>query len=143
MDRGALLVALGIDADASYEEAQAAYRRLAALTHPDLGGDPVAFAAAATAWRALAPMLPRRPRTPVVAPPVLAPVEPGAAPAPSRPAAVAPTPDPLRRRACASYAATASMPDGALPLTARRRRPAPRPTPAGPFADLLAALLAA
>jgi DnaJ-class molecular chaperone len=45
---------LGVRPGASQEEIRAAWRRVAKATHPDNGGDPDAFAAAAEAYERLA-----------------------------------------------------------------------------------------
>lgn len=53
---------LGLPLDATRDEAQRAFRRLAKQTHPDAGGDPVYFRAVASAWAELAPVLPHQRR---------------------------------------------------------------------------------
>jgi hypothetical protein len=57
---------LGLPFDATRDEAQRAFRRLAKQTHPDAGGDAAAFRAVASAWAELGPALPtgRRPVPP-------------------------------------------------------------------------------
>ena len=55
---------LGLTFDATRDEAQRAFRRLARQTHPDAGGDAAAFRAVAGAWATLAPLLPAEPRPP-------------------------------------------------------------------------------
>jgi len=67
MDRDSLAV-LGLPLDATRAEAQRAFRCLAKQTHPDAGGDPVAFRAVAAAWAELGGVLPDRPRPPARAP---------------------------------------------------------------------------
>jgi DnaJ domain len=49
------ILGLGADADLTDDDVRSAWRRVAAATHPDRadGGDPAAFAAAATAYTAL------------------------------------------------------------------------------------------
>lgn len=59
---------LGLPLDATRDEAQRAFRRLAKQTHPDAGGDPAYFRAVASAWAELAPALPHRPRRPAPSP---------------------------------------------------------------------------
>jgi hypothetical protein len=148
MDRGACFAALGIDEDASYDEAHDAFRRLACATHPDLGGDALRFAAVHAAWRTLSPTLVRRPRpVATTAPAPLHQATAASAPAPTvAPAAPTTTPaaDPFVRRAQASYASSASLPR-TRPLATRRHRPVARPVaPVDPaFADLLSAALSA
>jgi hypothetical protein len=148
MDRGACFAALGIAADASYDEAHDAFRHLACATHPDLGGDATRFAAVHAAWRTLSPTLVRRPRPAAPAPDPVVPAP--AAPAPVASAASAPATssaaDPFVRRARASYTASATLPP-TRPLARRAavRRTAPRPAaPVDPaFSRLLDAALAA
>jgi hypothetical protein len=48
---------LGLPDDATRDEAQRAFRRLAKQTHPDAGGDVAEFRAVAGAWAELAPRL--------------------------------------------------------------------------------------
>ena len=48
---------LGLPLDATRDEAQRAFRRLAKQTHPDAGGDPTAFRAVASAWAELGTLL--------------------------------------------------------------------------------------
>jgi curved DNA-binding protein CbpA len=57
-------VVLGLPEGASYDMARRAFRRKAALTHPDHGGDHRSFLAVQAAWDALRPLLPVRPATP-------------------------------------------------------------------------------
>ena len=52
---------LGLSPDATRDEAQRAFRKLAKATHPDAGGTPAAFRAIASAWAELAPTLPSSP----------------------------------------------------------------------------------
>ena len=59
---------LGLPLDATRDEAQRAFRRLAKQTHPDAGGDPKYFRAVASAWAELAPVLPPRRRRPAPSP---------------------------------------------------------------------------
>ena len=59
---------LGLPLDATRDEAQRAFRRLAKQTHPDAGGDPVAFRAVAGAWAELGTLLPQRRRPPALSP---------------------------------------------------------------------------
>jgi molecular chaperone DnaJ len=48
---------LGLPPDATRDEAQRAFRRLAKQTHPDTGGDPSAFRSVAGAWAELGALL--------------------------------------------------------------------------------------
>ena len=59
---------LGLPLDATRDEAQRAFRRLAKQTHPDTGGDPVAFRAVSGAWAELGTLLPQRRRPPALSP---------------------------------------------------------------------------
>lgn len=59
---------LGLPIDATFDEAQRAFRRLAKQTHPDAGGDPLAFRAVACAWAELGSLLPQRRRPPALSP---------------------------------------------------------------------------
>ena len=63
---------LGLSLDATRRDAQRAFRRLAKQTHPDSGGDPVAFRAVAAAWAELGAVLPDDRRRPARAPHVAA-----------------------------------------------------------------------
>jgi hypothetical protein len=63
---------LGLPLDATRTEAQQAFRALAKQTHPDAGGDPVAFRAVAAAWAELGAVLPDRRRPPARSPHVAA-----------------------------------------------------------------------
>lgn len=58
---------LGLPTDATRDEAQRAFRRLAKQTHPDAGGDPAAFRSVASAWAELGTLLPER-RRPALSP---------------------------------------------------------------------------
>jgi hypothetical protein len=61
---------LGLPLDATRDEAQRAFRRLAKQTHPDAGGDAAAFRAVAGAWSELGAVLPaNRPVEPRTVPP--------------------------------------------------------------------------
>lgn len=62
---------LGLPPDATREEAQRAFRRLAKATHPDAGGDAADFGVVARAWAELAAPTPRR-RPPSLSPHVRA-----------------------------------------------------------------------
>jgi len=59
---------LGLPPDATRDEAQRAFRRLAKETHPDTGGDPSAFRAVAGAWAELGALLPHDCRRPAPSP---------------------------------------------------------------------------
>jgi hypothetical protein len=59
---------LGLPLDATRDEAQRAFRRLAKQTHPDAGGDPGAFRAVASAWAELGMLLPAGHRPPALSP---------------------------------------------------------------------------
>ena len=59
---------LGLPLDATRDEAQRAFRRLAKQTHPDAGGDPSAFRAVAGAWAQLGTLLPHGRRPPALSP---------------------------------------------------------------------------
>ncbi|HKY78322.1 MAG TPA: J domain-containing protein, partial [Acidimicrobiia bacterium] len=63
---------LGLPLDATRDEAQRAFRRLAKQTHPDAGGDASAFRAVAGAWAELGPLLPHGRRPPPPSPHVAA-----------------------------------------------------------------------
>jgi hypothetical protein len=63
---------LGLPPDATREEAQRAFRRLAKATHPDLGGDPADFRVVARAWADLGAGLPASRRPPGQSPHVRA-----------------------------------------------------------------------
>jgi hypothetical protein len=71
-DRNSPRAVLGLPLDATRREAQHAFRRLAKQTHPDAGGDPVAFRAVAAAWAELGGVLPDCRRPPARAPHVAA-----------------------------------------------------------------------
>ena len=53
---------LGLPLDATRDEAQRAFRRLAKQTHPDAGGNAASFRAVASAWAELGATLPPAPR---------------------------------------------------------------------------------
>lgn len=55
---------LGLPPDATRDDAQRAFRRLAKVTHPDAGGDAARFRVVAGAWEALIAVLPAEPETP-------------------------------------------------------------------------------
>ena len=55
---------LGLSPDATRDEAQRAFRRLAKQTHPDTGGDAADFRVVAGAWADLVAVLPAGPITP-------------------------------------------------------------------------------
>ena len=59
---------LGLPPDATRDEAQRAFRRLAKQTHPDAGGDSFAFRAVAGAWAELGALLPHGRRRPAPSP---------------------------------------------------------------------------
>lgn len=59
---------LGLPLDATRDQAQRAFRRLAKQTHPDAGGEAADFRVVAAAWAELAPLLPSDPRPVPVSP---------------------------------------------------------------------------
>jgi len=125
-DRDARAV-LGLSLDATRGEAQRAFRRLAKQTHPDAGGDPVAFRAVVAAWADLAATLPS---APAVAGADLSAAGPaGACTAVTGPAAA-------YRAVAGNAAPTMGV------VWAERRPPARRPTARPDFARVLAAELA-
>ena len=54
MDRAEAHLILGIEIDATADEAEIAYRRLAKVVHPDAGGDAVTFELLHEAWTVIA-----------------------------------------------------------------------------------------
>jgi hypothetical protein len=67
---------LGIAEDASFDDARRAFRRLAKAAHPDLGGDPAAFAALVDAFRTVASVRTPRSGTSTTSAPSVRPVTP-------------------------------------------------------------------